>query len=906
MGRHNPFAGWRAPAQLLGERDGLLRKRLLQLIAAITFRAPWLTLSVVGALTLVSAHLAGHYLVPSTDLSDFLPERLESREIYERALRDFDSFHHVFVVFESSLPSSQAAEREAKLKEAARLFDQAIDRPDLPAEYKIKPATREYFSLQTDRLIVNLLTERDWETIEGRLSEQGVERMAKRLLALLQVSEPNRSSSRALEDPLGLDDIWRKRLLHDPGPLAIETSDDGHVLSEDGSALLMTVRPRGVAATDHRDSRDLMRVLREAAASVFERRPELRDKSRISISFLGPHVETDFAAGVILEDMKKTALVSFVLVLLLFLVAFRRPGVVLFVAITLVVGVVWTLGLTTWMVGRLTTITVSFAAVLVGLGVDFAVHIYSRYAEEHRGGAGTRLAMSRAIVLTGEGIMIGAITTAVAFFGLTLTTFAVFRELGLIVGAGILCCLAAVYLVLPSLVLVNARMWGKHYKMVRPASFGLSRVATSVMGYPRATIVVGVAATAYFAFYARDVSFSTDWSQLVAAPADYQYLKRRTEKQFPVPGPPIVAVVSGDTLQEALEANDRVYANLESGRERFDALLSYDSLRTRLPSIATQERSRERFRSRFLGEGLGKVKTRYEEAGTRAGLAPEAFRPFISRLADLGVAAEGSAESDYLRFDADAPDVLIRETQHFVTKVSVDSGEPGERRDCFRIMTLIYPRSDAWTASPPQAFFDHVSESVDNIEFTGDTVLLSQAVRSDLARDLARAIFLVGAVVYALLVLHFRSLRLAALGMLPVVCSLIWTLGTMRLLGIELNLLNAIVLPMIIGLGIDDGIHILQRYFESEDGDVEGAVRHSGRAVTITSLTTIAGFGALSLAHFQGLREMGLLTILGVGYALIATLTLLPTLLQVSGPRVRLLDAIGRDRGVEKEAGRDK
>jgi predicted RND superfamily exporter protein len=87
-----------------------------------------------------------------------------------------------------------------------------------------------------------------------------------------------------------------------------------------------------------------------------------------------------------------------------------------------------------------------------------------------------------------------------------------------------------------------------------------------------------------------------------------------------------------------------------------------------------------------------------------------------------------------------------------------------------------------------------------------------------------------------------------------------------------------VVLPMIIGMGIDNGVHLMHRYLEEGKG-VGHTLRTTGRAMVMCSLTTMLGFGSLVTARYQALSNMGWVTILGMGFCLITSLCLLPTLL---------------------------
>ena len=102
---------------------------------------------------------------------------------------------------------------------------------------------------------------------------------------------------------------------------------------------------------------------------------------------------------------------------------------------------------------------------------------------------------------------------------------------------------------------------------------------------------------------------------------------------------------------------------------------------------------------------------------------------------------------------------------------------------------------------------------------------------------------------------------------------------------------------MIIGIGVDNGIHLLHRFYETENPDLNAIVQFTGRAVMITSLTTLLGFGSLALASYRGVREMGLLSIIGVGFCLVASIGFLPAILKIWSRRRKISDIIGLDDG---------
>jgi predicted RND superfamily exporter protein len=221
----------------------------------------------------------------------------------------------------------------------------------------------------------------------------------------------------------------------------------------------------------------------------------------------------------------------------------------------------------------------------------------------------------------------------------------------------------------------------------------------------------------------------------------------------------------------------------------------------------------------------------------------------------------------------------------------------------YRIVTHIYPPSGTWHEAVPIEFLHSLKKDVGHIDFTG-VALIAKELEKVVKKDLAYVVIVVTLSVLLILLFHFRSISRAILSLIPVLCGSLWMLGSMHILGIQMNFLNIIVLPMIIGIGVDSGIHILQRYYAAMAQDTDPqhrknsdhlftAIENTGRAVVITSLTTIIGFGSLAFASFRGIREMGILSILGVSFCLIAALTILPATLKIWERRKRFTDFVG-------------
>jgi hypothetical protein len=186
-----------------------------------------------------------------------------------------------------------------------------------------------------------------------------------------------------------------------------------------------------------------------------------------------------------------------------------------------------------------------------------------------------------------------------------------------------------------------------------------------------------------------------------------------------------------------------------------------------------------------------------------------------------------------------------------------------------------YPSAGEWRRQAPPELVE-VLEDVPGASVTGTNVV-SAELRRIVWGDAARAAAIGIVVVFALMWADLGGPLRALLALLPLSLGLLWMLGLMALVGVRINFMNIFVLTMVIGIGVDYGVHLLHRFYES-GGHVE-AVAGTARAVAVAAVTTVVGFGSLVLSHFPGLRSMGIAAILGALCTAIASITVLPVAL---------------------------
>ncbi|GAH34636.1 unnamed protein product, partial [marine sediment metagenome] len=213
-------------------------------------------------------------------------------------------------------------------------------------------------------------------------------------------------------------------------------------------------------------------------------------KEGVRIDYTGGYIMALDDEKMIRRDIILTLSLAFFLVLTLFFLTFRRKETFFFVSAPLLMGLAWTVGIASLYPRHLNMVTFGFFPILIGLGVDYAIHIYNRYLEEKRKGKDTLSSLETTLSQTGEGIVTGALTTAVAFYALTFTEFRGLSELGFLSGTGILACLLSMLFILPAILSWQSRLRPSSPEKIRPlSSFGLEKASRILLKSPKATIV---------------------------------------------------------------------------------------------------------------------------------------------------------------------------------------------------------------------------------------------------------------------------------------------------------------------------------------------------------------------------------------------------------------------------------
>ena len=665
-----------------------------------------------------------------------------------------------------------------------------------------------------------------------------MENQLKRSLALLAVPGAQGLSGIIALDPLN----FRKFLLEKLQAMhqGLEFGPGPDLISVDGQTLLIIATPV-YPAGDHAKAR----LLLNAIDRVREARPGL------NVGITGGYAIAAQEAALVREDILGCLLGSVLGVSLLFLLIYRNPAVLIFILLPLGVGLQLALGVMSIACNPIHLLAMAFATVVLGLGIDFGVHVYDRYAMERQSGEPMEVSLERSVFNTGAAVLAGCLTTLSAFLVLTLTNSPILHQIAWFVSLGLLFCLITILLALPACLIWLEQRFGR--RPTHPMLFlGTDRLGSLISNFPKTLLVFSaIFVLAAFPGVLR-LKFETDISNL--RPKGLESLKVQEEL--------LEAFAGGRQYALASWTAGDIQSFWEKGRAVDDALdrLKKTDIITSWSSLGRISSEKPLFLKNIDLAGIKALFGRY-------GLDLEQFRETYQFLARIG----GTTHLDRNDTDGKAgptpcnalnnlPDLFKR---FFMCE-----------NDVIRGIAWIMMPADAGTSSVTEA----LKTSCEGLSIVNPSLAVKELV-GEVRNELKMTLGSVALLIIVILLGFFRKPSALVFVLMPVAMGLFVTAGIMGWAGVNLNPFNFIVLPILVGIGLDDGIHIYRRY--QEMGDIQKTLTSTGRSVLVTTLTTVFGFGSLFLADYHVLKSMGIMAIVGVLACFVFSVVTLPAILKI-------------------------
>ncbi|MFO0962984.1 MAG: MMPL family transporter [Phycisphaerales bacterium] len=671
--------------------------------------------------------------------------------------------------------------------------------------------------------------------------------------------------------------------------------------SASGNLLFVGVMPRKDFSSFEVIDQPLARI-RAAIAQVQAEVPE------VEIGLTGKPVLQSDEMATTNNDMNIASIAGLVLCAALFMAVFRGVKLPMLALVAFMVGCALTYAAAAILYGRLNLLSIVFMLVLVGVGLDYGIHMVARYLEARRVlPVGEAIAhMMRTAVPSN---LAGALTSAGVFLLAWFTEFQGLRELGVVSGIGLLLTLGAIVVVLPALLVIFDGRLARGGRDLRPMDrprhfFGEEDGRDRAIRLPQAWTAVAVSAALAIAagwYGLTHLRFESNLLKLQAAGLSSVEWEHRvidesaaaswfgasvvgSMKDIPERVAQLRAHPEVGEVRSVLDAVELETPERAALRAQFASAVEAAPTRPRKSPEWGPEQLREagddliglaRYAQREAPEAAGHMRDIGERLRTLA-LLVDPRHHSIDAVARMRAQVEVTLErvKSGLHQMAEGARLPLREALPEAVRAQMVS--PGGR-----FLVMIHPAEDVWDAAPLERFVTAMRE-VDP-HATGVPMTVSESTKS-MMRSFAQQAVLATVMVIVLLLLDLRSVRETVAAMLSLAMGVAWTIGAMAACGATFNLANFFAVPIMIGLGIDSAIHITHRAHEGALDHGFGATR---RAVIVTALTTTIGFGALLVAHHQGLRSLGIAMGIGSVFCLISAVWTLPALLRVIGLRPR-------------------
>lgn len=623
------------------------------------------------------------------------------------------------------------------------------------------------------------------------------------------------------------------------------------------------------------------------------------------------------------EGIVLSSLIALIAILLIMVFVFRMFSVPFISGIPLIMGILWTMGLSGFIIHRLNIMTAMYLVALLGLGIDFAIHLLTAFIQERDDGEPFTQAIRNAITKSGSGIITGGLTSATAFFALVIADTEMIRELGLVAGMGILSELIAMIMFIPPLLGFreyrrNKKGKREHriFSKVKIKSDTAAGIGKILVKAPVTIAIVMFAIGIYFAFQAPGISLETNLMEMEAKGLESILLQDVLVDEFGM-APDSLSVISMDPAEvrdlsdqlddlssvKMVESLGAYYVSPEDARSRgallrrFSGDLQNSAVSDSVDeSMLLEELYRLEMNLIEMGDMayMGNMNKMLHTIGAVTGFNDDGDKISESTLDRLfSLLESGESDSKSLAaFQGELVPLLKEKLSKMANDepVSLDVLPESLRdsyisRDGTKYLLNVIPTQNPWEAD----FRSIYTQQMQTVTDRGTGMLLAGDQLSHMAEvDGVRAAIIAIVVVFFILLIDFRNIKLVILTMITLLLSFLTLFGVMASLGIKFDFMNIIVVPLLIGIGVDDAVHINHRYLFEGKGKMKIVIGKTGTALMITSLTTIVGFASFIPSVMRAMRSTGIVLSLAMAIAFLFSVLFHPGLLIIVSEKMGL------------------
>jgi len=958
---------------------------------------PWLVIIIVSIITIIAIGFAEH-LEMRLNFKDLLPAKHPVVQSYQEVQERFG---------EASLVVALEGDRQAMIDMAEELVPELkkmeslyVVQGEMPLDYfrdhgfvLMKPERfKRSLKMFEDRSLVGTFRsmnddyEREYTDSESNLKRDETE-IARSMLGIIRSLEILYSNFAGREGAADVKEAADAFILGEPW-----------MLSLDRKMLLISCIPK-----------DNMNMELESLLAAAEEADALVE----NINMAHPTVQANLTgmARIGLDEMNSigvyTQLLSLAALLFIYLLLawiFKKFTLPLLALFPLIVGICWTLGLLYLFFGSLNMFTMMMMLILLGLGIDFSIHLVSRFFEAMGDGSDIESALTLSLSDTGTAIITGAMTTALAFFALTIADMQGIFEFGVACGAGILLTLIAIFITLPSLLVLHHKFsewcrkckadglgnfevfllsgyffshliiwffrkrliswylesrqkgYGKFQLFLLSICFDLLPIlwffkkrfrswylrkivkarkkhiptgqptkevyqsyrwigAIARTGWNKSWLFLTIAIVLMIASYwaMKQIEFEYDFLEMEPAGLKSVELQREIPKRFGIADHSAWLIT--DSIEESRVLKEKLrkksmigevvsisdYIPAEERIKEYAPMLEEfrrNILKQNLPGWSEGDAIKLADELDRLWDNLDLMSNLAYTSGldrivrvidqltgydTEANITDTtAVLPSLTRMLRRGVdeyravqiAEEwGERMTTNIYSMSDSSPLAIDDLPEEVRKTHLPRSGDG-------FLLSIFPRKYLFDREALEAFAEQTAAVHPGISGSEQLFLL---MMDKTLEEGSRAAWLALIVIALLLLIHFRG-PVGLLAMVPLISGALLMIGLMYLIGMKYNFMNMITVPIILGIGIDDGVHAIHRFrHQTGAGDLRifNSFRFVGKAILLSSLTTMIGFGSVGLYSMRGMASFGQVLFMGVGACFLTTVFVLPAVLKL-------------------------
>jgi len=696
----------------------------------------------------------------------------------------------------------------------------------------------ELMTVVSDNLPL-FLDENDYRRIDSLLQPDSLAAIVDNTYRVITAPQSFVTAPMLRQDPLGLAFMGLRKFQRLQSGDGI-TLDDGYLIAQGGSNLLAFITTTAGASETARNT-EFIRILDETIAGL-----NAAFKGQATAGYFGATAMAVANAQQIKYDIRNTLSIALVALVVLFVYFYRRVTIPLIILFPAAFGSLLGVVVLYWLKGTISAISIGIGSVLLGLTLDYSLHILTHYR-----GTGD---VKRLFESTTKPLLMCAIFTAVDFLCLLFLHSDVLKDLGIFAAVSVLG--AALF----SLVFIPQVYSPRREVMLRQNTF-IDAIARYDFSRNKWVLGIGALLTLISLFTFQRVGFNDDLAALNYQPDHLRRAEQRLDSLTQYAAKSIYLVAYGNSTEEALARNTDVFSALERQEADGDSL-GFQSVGGIASAPAQQREKINRWNAFWSADKKMQLMQQLRSEGTRVGFKDNLFQPFFETLAQ-----------PFEPLDEDDRQLLD-------TLFLAEFVNPGPQ---LATVTTIVKVADEQAPRLVQTFTDDARGVL-----AIDRKQVQETLLSNLETDFDTLFFIASVAVFVVIFLFFGSLELTLVTNIPIFLGWLVTLGLMGLLGVDFNAFNIIITTLIFGLGVDYSIFVTKGLLEQYTyGHADMPAYKSG--VVMSALATILCFGILIFAKHPAIRSISIIPLIGLLVVVLMSFSIQPYLFRlfISGPQAR-------------------